>query len=64
MTDTTPPEDPTAADLRPGDEARPGTEGAGENLCPHCGGSGRHENGEECPVCAGTGRVIEGVGGA
>ena len=62
MTDTTPP-DPTDADLRPGDEARPGTEGAGENLCPRCGGSGRHD-GEDCPVCAGTGRVIEGVGGA
>jgi hypothetical protein len=62
MTDTTPP-DPADPNLRPGDEAREGTEGAGENLCPKCGGSGRGD-GEECPVCAGTGRVIEGVGGA
>jgi hypothetical protein len=63
MTDTTPP-DPTNPDLRPGDEAPEGTEGAGENLCPKCGGSGKAEDGGECPVCVGTGRVVEGVGGA
>ena len=62
MADITP--DPTNPDLKPGDEAPPGTEGAGENLCPHCGGSGRHEDGSACPVCNGTGRVITGVGGA
>ena len=62
MTDTTP-TDPSDPDLRPGDEARPGTEGAGENLCPRCGGSGKDDGGE-CEVCAGTGRVTEGVSGA
>jgi len=58
------PPDPTDADLRPGDEARPGTEGAGENLCPDCGGSGQLDSGADCTTCAGTGRVIEGVGGS
>ncbi len=49
--------------LRPGDEAPPGTEGAGENLCPRCSGSGESDGGP-CPECEGTGRVITGVGGA
>ena len=35
--------DPTQgrAKLNPGDQAKPGTPGTGENLCPDCGGSGR-----------------------
>jgi hypothetical protein len=61
MTDTTPP-DPTNPDLRPGDEAPPNTEGAGESLCPRCSGTGR-DDGSECEVCAGTGRITQGVGG-
>ena len=48
--------------LNPGDEAAPGTPGAGENICPHCAGSGRHGE-TECPVCGGTGKVVEGIGG-
>jgi hypothetical protein len=54
--------DPTA-DMAPGDEAPPGTPGAGENICPACGGSGKLD-GAACPTCAGTGVVIEEVGGA
>lgn len=46
-----------------GDEAPPGTPGIGENVCPHCGGSGEHE-GRTCPVCGGSGKVIEGIDGA
>jgi hypothetical protein len=46
----------------PGDEAAPGTPGTGENICPHCGGSGEH-GGVPCPVCDGTGKVIEGLAG-
>lgn len=49
--------------LNPGDQARPGTPGTGENTCPECGGSGRVE-GRACQSCGGTGKVIEGVGGA
>lgn len=56
--------DPGDPDLRPGDQAPPGTEGTGENLCPDCSGSGRAGDGGECPLCLGTGRVVEGVGGA
>ena len=54
------PDDPTAA--APGDEAPPGTESTGEDVCPSCVGSGVQGD-EDCPVCSGTGRVIEGVGG-
>jgi hypothetical protein len=50
-------------DMAPGDEAPPGTEGAGEDVCPVCGGSGRQGD-EACPECAGRGTVIRGVGGA
>jgi hypothetical protein len=46
----------------PGDDAAPGTTGAGENLCPRCNGSGRLDN-KPCPTCEGTGKVIEGIGG-
>ena len=48
--------------LAPGDDAPPGTPGTGEDLCPHCGGSGAVD-GAPCPVCEGSGRVVEGVGG-
>jgi hypothetical protein len=55
-------QDPTA-NMAPGDEAPKGTPGAGENICPACGGSGKLDN-ATCPTCAGTGVVIEEVGGA
>jgi hypothetical protein len=48
---------------RPGDEAPEGTPGSAENICRHCGGSGRMQDGTTCPVCAGTGRVTEELGG-
>jgi hypothetical protein len=48
--------------LNPGDDAEPGTPGTGEDLCPHCGGSGQLNN-KACPVCGGTGKVVEGIGG-
>jgi hypothetical protein len=63
MTDVLP-TDPSDPNLRPGDEARPGTEGSGENLCPDCGGSGRTRGGGECETCSGTGRVTQAMGGA
>ena len=47
----------------PGDEVEPGTQGAAEDVCPQCGGSGRLDNGEGCPNCNGTGVVIRAVGG-
>jgi hypothetical protein len=47
----------------PGDEVPPGTPGAGEHLCRHCGGTGQVD-GETCPECEGTGKVTVGVGGA
>lgn len=46
----------------PGDEARPGTTGAGENICPMCKGTGRTD-GSTCPNCRGTGKIVEGIGG-
>ena len=58
MTEASPPESE-----RPGDEAPPTAEGASENVCPRCGGSGRADDGSRCEVCAGTGRVTEGIGG-
>ena len=51
-----------SGELDPGDEAGPGTAGTGENLCPHCRGSGEHGR-APCPVCGGTGKVTEGIGG-
>ena len=54
----------TPRDTNPGDQARPGPAGTGENSCPHCGGKGKHSNASKCPVCGGTGKVIVGVGGA
>lgn len=61
MTETPP--DPSDADLRPGDEARPGTGGAGETLCPECSGSGHGADGSACHTCSGTGRIVAGLGG-
>ena len=55
-------DDPTG-DMAPGDEAPQGTPGAGENICPACGGPGQLD-GATCETCAGTGVVIEEVGGA
>ena len=49
--------------LSPGDEAAPGTPGAGENICRECSGTGTLANGRICPMCEGLGRIIEGVGG-
>jgi hypothetical protein len=49
--------------MKPGDEAPPEEPAAGKNTCEHCGGTGRHENGEVCPECRGTGEVREAVGG-
>jgi RecJ-like exonuclease len=54
---------PAKPPLSPGDEARPGTPGAGEDICSVCGGSGKLNNGKECPECGGTGRVMRGIGG-
>jgi len=51
-----------AARPSPGDDARPGTPGTGENVCPKCGGSGKVA-GAPCPKCEGTGVVIEGTAG-
>ena len=55
-------EDTKPVRTAPGDEAPPDAHSAGENTCPTCGGSGRHEGGE-CPECGGTGRIVEAVGG-
>jgi hypothetical protein len=49
--------------LKPGDEAPPGTPGAGEDICPTCSGSGKKADGSECPTCEGTGRIMQGIGG-
>ena len=48
--------------MHPGDKARPGTPGTGENICPTCKGSGKVGQ-KPCPDCAGTGKVVEGIGG-
>jgi hypothetical protein len=40
-------------DLKPGDEAEPGTPGF----------RGKIEGGKQCPECEGTGRVMRGIGG-
>lgn len=56
-------EDPGASiDIAPGDQAAPGTPGAGDTVCPACGGSGRRGVGD-CPECQGTGKVVVGIGG-
>ena len=55
---------PIEPEMNPGDQAPPGTPGAGENICPKCSGSGQRDDGKPCEHCGGTGKVIEGVGGA
>jgi DnaJ-class molecular chaperone len=52
----------SASVLNPGDQAKPGTPGTGENVCVKCHGTGRIGN-ERCDQCGGSGRVIEGIGG-
>ncbi len=49
--------------LNPGDEAKPGTPGAAEDICDKCSGKGKLANGTECAECGGTGRVMRGIGG-
>jgi hypothetical protein len=49
--------------INPGDDAVPGTPGAGEDMCRNCRGTGKLENGSMCPNCGGTGKVVEGIGG-
>jgi len=53
----------TDPDLNPGDEAEPGTPGAGEDICEACAGSGALASGAQCPQCGGSGRVMRGIGG-
>ena len=50
-------------ELNPGDEAKPGTPGAAEDICDGCSGSGKLADGTECPECGGSGRVMRGIGG-
>jgi DnaJ-class molecular chaperone len=47
----------------PGDQVPPDVPGAGEALCPVCGGSGRID-GTACENCGGSGKIVEGIGGA
>jgi hypothetical protein len=49
-------------DLKPGDEAQPGTPGSGEDVCPVCKGSGRIDS-RACANCEGTGVIERGIGG-
>lgn len=49
--------------LNPGDEAAPGTESTGEDVCPKCGGDGIVD-GAECENCGGLGTVVRVIGGA
>lgn len=56
-------EQPGTLPMNPGDEVPPGTEGAGDNVCPDCGGTGRRD-GDACVNCGGTGVVTQAVGGA
>jgi DnaJ-class molecular chaperone len=49
--------------LNPGDEALLGTPGTGEDVCPHCHGSGRID-GSTCTNCGGTGKIVKAIGGA
>ena len=53
----------TDEQMKPGDEAPPEEPASGKVPCEHCGGTGKHENGETCPECQGTGEVRAAVGG-
>jgi DnaJ-class molecular chaperone len=50
------------AEMAPGDEAPPGTEGTGDDVCPACAGAGE-KNGSPCEECGGAGTVVRGVSG-
>ena len=50
--------------MNPGDEAKPGTPGTGEDICPECNGKGKTAGGEKCRNCGGTGKIVRGIGGA
>lgn len=52
---------PLQQPLEPGDEARPGTPGTGEDTCRDCEGTGLRD-GKPCPTCDGTGKIIQGIG--
>ena len=54
---------PGEANMRPGDEAPPGTPGTGDNVCPECNGKGKLQSGGQCPNCSGTGVVTTGIAG-
>jgi hypothetical protein len=49
-------------EMKPGDEAPPGDELAGENICRVCAGSGEVD-GRTCANCAGTGTTTSIVSG-
>jgi DnaJ-class molecular chaperone len=53
---------PSGSTVNAGDDAKPGTPGTGENVCPECHGTGKLGQ-ASCPKCGGTGKVIEGIGG-
>jgi RecJ-like exonuclease len=54
----------TPPKLNPGDEAKPGTPGTGEDICPDCNGKGKNARGDKCANCGGTGKIVRGIGGA
>lgn len=54
--------DPDPA-MKPGDEAREGTPGTGDDVCPDCHGTGAKDS-KPCPTCAGTGTITRAIGGA
>jgi hypothetical protein len=41
-----------------GEEAGPGTPGAGAHVCPACAGTGRRGRGR-CKQCGGTGQLVD-----
>ena len=45
------------------EQVKPGTQGAGENVCRRCEGTGKVD-GVACPACGGTGKVVTPIGGA
>ena len=46
------------AGVNSGEEAPPGTPGAGEHICPVCQGTGRLGR-KRCDSCGGTGRIVD-----
>jgi RecJ-like exonuclease len=47
----------------PGGDLSAEQDGAGEDVCPVCSGSGRVDD-NQCETCGGTGKLTEPVGGA